>query len=367
MICIGSAKNSSINRELTMRAHCLIPNSMGEQRHGWFHTCFIILALVMPSAIRADEPSDVRAVPERNAMLEKLADSIKTAVRKTDTAYPVFHGCIDWHSAVHGHWALLRIAATTGTDDALADWVVAALTPDGIVAEAGYLRDHPQFEMPYGRAWFLRLAIEDETWARRHQLESPAALKTMADEVAQSLEDRFKTQPPTPNSREYGNDSWARVQLYAFYQHRGDDDGLKHVSAIVREHFLNSNASIRFGDDFKRPEFFSRFGNWAYLIAHTQDGATLAEFLKAHPIDDDELRPVEPVAGVAHHLGVNWSRAWALRALARKTQDPQQRERFDQAYLAHVNAGMAEHEKAKDDYRNYGHWVPQFAVYALTE
>ena len=54
-------------------------------------------------------------------------------------------------------------------------------------------------------------------------------------------------------------------------------------------------------------------------------------------------------------------------ALARKTQDLQQRDRFDQAYLKHVNAGMVEHEKAKDDYRNYGHWVPQFAVYALTE
>ncbi len=246
-------------------------------------------------------------------MLEKLADSIKSAVRKTDTMYPVFHGCIDWHSAVHGHWALLWIAATTGQDDALADWVVTALTPDGIAAEAGYLRDHPQFEMPYGRAWFLRLAIEDETWARQHQLESPAALKTMADEVAESLEERLKTQTPTPNSREYGNDSWALVQLHSFYEHRGNDDGRRRISEIVRQHFLNSGASIRFGDDFKRPEFFSRFGNWAYLIAHTQDGATLAEFLKAHPIDDDELRPVEPVAGVAHHLGVNWSRAWALR------------------------------------------------------
>ena len=47
----------------------------------------------------------------------------------------------------------------------------------------------------------------------------------MADEVAKSLEERFKAQTPTPNSREYGNDSWALVQLYSFYEHRGDDEG----------------------------------------------------------------------------------------------------------------------------------------------
>ena len=25
------------------------------------------------------------------------------------TLHPAFHGCFDWHSAVHGHWMLVRL------------------------------------------------------------------------------------------------------------------------------------------------------------------------------------------------------------------------------------------------------------------
>ena len=101
-------------------------------------------------AQEAPQPQPTRP-SDRNQMLETLAETIGKAVRRTDTQHPVFHGCVDWHSAVHGHWALLRIAATTGKDDELAKWVASALTPDGIVAEGTYLREHPEFEMPYGR------------------------------------------------------------------------------------------------------------------------------------------------------------------------------------------------------------------------
>jgi hypothetical protein len=329
--------------------------------------CCVVVAWMIPLILLADEPGALRPLADRNQMLETLAESIGTAVRRTDTLHSIFHGCIDWHSAVHGHWALMRIAATTGKDDQLANWVVAALTPDEIAAEAKYLRQHPDFEMPYGRAWFLRLAIEFETWGRQHRLENPTVLKTMADEVATSLDERYQKLTPTPNSREYGNDSWALVQLYSFYQHRGDEAGMKRVSSLIQDHFVNSNANLSFADDFRRPEFFSRFGNWAYLIAHTQDDPAVSEFWKAHPASDNDLKPIEPAGGVAHYLGMNWSRAWALKAIASKIQDPKEQKRLERAYSEHVASGMALHEKSKDDYRNYGHWVPQFAVYAITE
>src|SRR5688572_17402496 len=30
-------------------------------------------------------------------------------VRPPRVLYPAFHGCYDWHSAVHGHWLLVRL------------------------------------------------------------------------------------------------------------------------------------------------------------------------------------------------------------------------------------------------------------------
>jgi len=61
-----------------------------------------------------------------------------------------------------------------------------------------------------------------------------------------------------------------------------------------------------------------------------------------------------------------WSRAWAFRELARVHPDAAWRDRFAAAYAAHVEAGVAQRARWKDDYRAYGHWVGQFAVYALT-
>ena len=57
--------------------------------------------------------------------------------------------------------------------------------------------------------------------------------------------------------------------------------------------------------------------------------------------------------------------AWALKALSR-TAPKADRARFSKAYDAHVRQGLKEFEQFRGDYAAYDHWVPQFAVYALT-
>lgn len=85
----------------------------------------------------------------------------KRATPKVD--HPSFFGCYDWHSAVHGHWAMLRILhAYPGIPErgAILARLNAHLRPDKIARELAYFRGQPGFEMPYGYAWFLRLAAE---------------------------------------------------------------------------------------------------------------------------------------------------------------------------------------------------------------
>ena len=122
-------------------------------------------------------------MPPVTAWLRSVAPVIEAAVARADTRSSIFHGCYDWHSAVHGRWALLRIARVTG-DQRFADVATAELTADRIVDEAGQLRERPGFEMPYGRAWFLRLAIEHAT------VTGSDVLHRVAIEVAQSLVER---------------------------------------------------------------------------------------------------------------------------------------------------------------------------------
>src|SRR2546430_8250203 len=78
---------------------------------------------------------------------------------------PAFYGCYDWHSSVHGHWLLARLARTfpdapftSKARDALKE----SLTAENIAQEAAYLRadGRSSFERPYGLACLLQLGAE---------------------------------------------------------------------------------------------------------------------------------------------------------------------------------------------------------------
>jgi len=82
---------------------------------------------------------------------------------------PVFWGCFDWHSAVHGHWLLARLARLE-PDAEFAPAARAALerslTPAGIEGELAYMSapGREGFERPYGLAWLLQLGVELREW-----------------------------------------------------------------------------------------------------------------------------------------------------------------------------------------------------------
>ena len=79
--------------------------------------------------------------------------------------HPAFYGSYDWHSSVHQHCMLARLARLfpglpekAEIDRVLHDH----LTADNLEQEAVYLRAPGRkfFERPYGWAWLLKLAAE---------------------------------------------------------------------------------------------------------------------------------------------------------------------------------------------------------------
>ena len=95
---------------------------------------------------------------------------------------PAFYGCYDWHSAVHGHWLLARLARTfpeaAFTPRARAA-LAKSLTPANITAEVAYLNapGRVSFERPYGLAWLLQLSAELREWEDPQAREWAAALR----------------------------------------------------------------------------------------------------------------------------------------------------------------------------------------------
>src|SRR5665647_1557654 len=101
----------------------------------------------------------------------KIAHSLNSDadVKPPRELTPAFYGCYDWHSSVHGHWLLVRLARTFPAAPFAAKAraaVGASLTPEHITAEVKYLTGvgRTSFERPYGLAWLLQLGAELREW-----------------------------------------------------------------------------------------------------------------------------------------------------------------------------------------------------------
>jgi hypothetical protein len=83
--------------------------------------------------------------------------------------WPSFYGCYDWHSAVHNHWAmvkLLKLYPTIPEANALNDKLELSFNAENIKEELAYLKSHEDgfFEFPYGQSWLLKVADELIKW-----------------------------------------------------------------------------------------------------------------------------------------------------------------------------------------------------------
>jgi len=103
--------------------------------------------------------------------------------------HPIFYGCFDWHSSVHGHWLLARAAATF-PDTELATNVSRLFDiqfqEEKVASELSYFKrkygDH--FERTYGWAWLLKLQLELEKSAQLTGSVWAERLRPLSDHIA---------------------------------------------------------------------------------------------------------------------------------------------------------------------------------------
>jgi hypothetical protein len=286
--------------------------------------------------------------------LGQYMSSAYSCIQRQDANHFLFHGCFDWHSAVHGHWAVLRYGNVVGRTMEVEN-TIARLQSSALADERTFMNGSPNFEMPYGRAWFLALALEYE------RLVGDAQMAPMAADMAASLRTFLSSRTIDPLIREYQNHTWALAQLLRYYRARGDIDGVNWVVAQVDANYLVYDAGAALLLDQTRPDFFSLWGNWAMLLG-LRDPNALVQWLAQQTITDAALEPIRN-ANSSHQLGINPSRAWGLWWAHAATGDA----RLEQAIAAHGQEMADTHQERQADYGAYGHWVPQFVMYASTQ
>ncbi|MCR4301679.1 MAG: DUF2891 domain-containing protein [Sulfuricaulis sp.] len=303
----------------------------------------------------AAEPKDPLRdfLSRRGRVATALTEPIAACVARKDTDHPVFRGCIDWHSSVHGTWALTAYTWAV-KDQRYRSLIEKTLDPQRLEREREYMRRHPRFEMPYGRAWFLRLAIDHQRTFKNK------LLIPFADEVAQSLVDYYTATPPDPESLAYDNASWALINLYDYGVARDDRRLVEFVKTKVRTHYLTRSACPLARVELEPREFMAVCSNWAWLVQSVLPPNEFNTWLARFLPDDLALHPIT-TPGNAHEVGLNFSRAWGWWRLYSATRNP----RYAKLYLDHFNQTYDHPELWKGDYRSVAHWVAQFGMFAL--
>ncbi len=288
-----------------------------------------------------------------------LAITVAQGVQRQDTAHPAFCGCIDWHSCVHGVYALLTTSRLTD-DPQWGEIAESLLSPDKLEAEfASLKRAELDREMPYGFSWFLKLAQERERWSEKTDL------LTLATDIARRLEQWIFSLSPDQilfhaRHRAYGNLSWAVLNLYEWAHFKKDGRVIERLAAFTKECLLPMDTDIPCSRDEGMDEFFpaSLHRSRILLAALPREDAT-AWATTFYP-KSFQLDPVT-IPATPHSGGLNFSRSWGLWDLWQHTGNTHYRDH----YVRHIVTHIESPRYWRDDYRRYSHWVAQFGIYAI--
>jgi len=352
---------------------------------------------IRPTVSHSPAPSPPRAAPD--AERESVARFARLAIECLHREYPnkishvldgdadvrppreltpVFHGCYDWHSSVHGHWLLARLARRH-PDAPFAPVAIAALdrsfTTAGFEAEVRYLngRGRVSFERPYGLAWLLQLAAElrewdDERaqrWFRTLQPLERAARDRMAEWIPK-LDYPIRVGEHSQTAFSFGLVlDWSRIA--------GDAEMERLiVGRATTFHLKDRGCPLAWepgGQDFLSPclaeaDLMRRvmepraFASWlaGFLpeIPRDGDGAWLPHAVVSDPGDPK----------LAHLDGLNLSRAWMLEGMAGGLpRGDTRREALLAAASIHRERGLS---AVTGEHYEGGHWLGSFATYLIT-
>jgi len=297
----------------------------------------------------------------RDELVRAFATVVAAGVVRADTDHPAFHGCYDWHSAVHGTYALLAASRLTG-DSTFAEVALSQTGSAAVGAEVTALTDgRLDHEVPYGMAWALVLDSE----AVRSDIDVFGDLAVAAaDRVAGHLDALCGSGDLTAAAydEEYPSATWATIALRRWGLARCDAyavDAADRVAKRILGAFVAGGAEP--AGAIARRGFFSPVHLAVLLAADLGGGADTAALSARAGFDAGLLGGAQQPT--VHSAGLNFSRAWGLYGAWRITRDPRWRDAAARLIVGH--AGRP--ESWRDDYARYAHWIPQFGLFAVVE
>ncbi len=292
---------------------------------------------------------------------------------------PAFCGCYDWHSSVHGHWLLARLARTFPEAPFTAEARAAlqtSLTKSNIAQEVSYLQGpgRASFERPYGLAWLLQLATELQEWQDPEAQEMSARLRPLEEAAVSRLSNWLPKLSHPVRIGEHDQTAFALGLMIDYARSRGNKELEKLAIDSARRFFLaDKNYPLAYepsGEDFLSPGL-AEADVMRRILPPAEFAKWLSAFLPQIPTSAEQnwlpvaVSPDPSDPKLAHLDGLNLSRAWMLEGIdAGLPADDPRHPALALTDKAHRAAGLA--AVTGENYEG-GHWLGSFAVYLTTK
>ena len=303
----------------------------------------------------------------------------EASVRTPREMHPAFFGCFDWHSALHGHWMLIRILKqypnVSNADDIRAK-LATHLTRENIHAETAYFNEksNRSFERMYGWAWTFRLAAELHTWNDEQGKQWRENIRPLEDKIVALTEDYLPRLSHPIRTGVHPDSGWALGQTLDYARVVGNTSLEKLVVQRCRD-FYGADRNYPAAYEPSGEDFFSAGLNEAdtmrRVLDQTEFSAWLDGFFPGLRQRDlgTLLTPVEVTdvtdGKLVHLAGLDLSRGWTLRGIASALPEDDVRARIlNEAAIAHATMG---YKYVFSGHYEGEHWLATFAIYLHTD
>jgi hypothetical protein len=291
--------------------------------------------------------------------------------------HPLFWGSYDWHSCVHMHWTLARLARRLPRHALAAQTqrhFAERCTPTAAAAEINAFErpGHASFERPYGWGWLLALAAELDRLAHEQPefADGSAGIAPLAQYIAQRFVDYLPRVDYPTRAGMHGNTAFAASLALDWAQHAQHRALAGQIAECARRWFGGDRRyPVDYepgGEDFLSPGLTEAvlmqrilsgcdFGDW--LTQFAPSPAALATWLTPAAISD----AADPK--IVHLHGLNLSRVWCWRQLL-PALEPELAAAVRRAIDSHLAVSLP--AALAGDYVGT-HWLATFALLAVDD
>lgn len=296
----------------------------------------------------------------------------KKDLRAPSDLHPIFYGCFDWHSSVHGHWLLTsfmnQYPATDLSQNIAMQWEK-KFTTISVLKEVAYfsLPNNSSFERTYGWAWLLKLQLaldlakqpKAENWAK--------ALQPLSNLIVSKYKTFLPKLAYPVRVGSHTNTAFGLTFALDYAVHKKDTALITLIKKRARDfYFKDCDCPLDWepsGFDFLSP-CLQEANLMAMVLTPVEFKKWIKKFLPQLLKKKFSLEPgkvLDRTDGKLVHLdGLNFSRAWCLYRLSKYL--PKQKTHLINIADKHIKSSV--NEVIGSDYMG-SHWLASFLVYAL--